>query len=85
VSSKQTKAPDDAEPTTGSRPARLTAAAWLAAVEGVALAAFGVYLLVMGLIGDPDSPAQAETGGLTLVALAVLPLAAARGLLLQRR
>ncbi|QLE73899.1 hypothetical protein FGW37_22000 [Streptomyces rectiverticillatus] len=69
----------------GPRPARLTAAAVLTGLEGVALAAAGVYLLVMGLLGKPDSPQQAETGGLTVLALAVLPLVAARGLWLRRR
>ncbi|MFI1963910.1 hypothetical protein ACH429_07195 [Streptomyces pathocidini] len=69
----------------GPRPARLTAAAVLSGVEGVALAAFGAYLLVMGLLGAPDSAEQAEMGGLTLLALAALPLVAARGLLLRRR
>jgi hypothetical protein len=91
VSSKQTRSsgnrtrsPGDPAPT-GVRPARLTAAAALAVVEGVALAVFGGYLLVMGLLGSPDSPQQAEMGGLTLLGLAALPLAAARGLLLRRR
>ncbi|MEN8651004.1 hypothetical protein ABCR94_10265 [Streptomyces sp. 21So2-11] len=63
------------------RPARLTAAAALAAVEGLALLVGGAYMLVMGLLGSPDKPEQAEMGGVTLIALAVLPLVAARGLL----
>lgn len=70
---------------TGPRPARLTAAAALTAIEGLALAGLGIYMLVVGLAGEPDSVQQAVTGGLTVVALAVLPLAAARGLLLRRR
>ncbi|MCF3102860.1 hypothetical protein IPZ58_14855 [Streptomyces roseoverticillatus] len=69
----------------GPRPARLTAAAALTGLQGLALAAAGIYLLVMGLLGKPDSPQQAETGGVTVLALAVLPLAAARGLWLLRR
>ncbi|MEU8548563.1 hypothetical protein [Streptomyces roseoverticillatus] len=69
----------------GPRPARLTAAAALTGLEGLALAAAGTYLLVMGLLGKPDSPQQAETGGVTVLALAALPLAAARGLWLLRR
>ncbi|WP_394297335.1 hypothetical protein [Streptomyces albus] len=72
-------------PPAGPRPARLSAAAALCAAEGVVLAGFGGYLLVMGLVGDPSSPQQAEMGGLTLLALAALPLLAARGLLLRRR
>ncbi|MGV9316987.1 hypothetical protein ACWDR0_33145 [Streptomyces sp. NPDC003691] len=71
-----------AEPT--PRPHRLTAAAAVSGAEGLALAGYGVYLLVMGLLGRPESPTQAETGGLTLIALGALPLIAARGLLLRR-
>ncbi|WP_435854697.1 hypothetical protein [Streptomyces triculaminicus] len=70
---------------TGPRPARLTAAAVLTGLQGLALAASGIYLLVMGLLGTPDSPQQAETGGLTVLALAALPLLAARGLWQLRR
>lgn len=66
------------------RPARLTAAAAVSGLEGLALVACGVYMLVMGLLGRPDSPSQAETGGVTLIALGVIPLAAARGLLGRR-
>ncbi|GLF94580.1 hypothetical protein [Streptomyces yaizuensis] len=66
------------------RPARLTAAAAVSAVEGLALVGYGVYLLVMGLLGRPESPVQAETGGVTLIALGAIPLIAARGLLLCR-
>ncbi|QKV92631.1 hypothetical protein HUT19_13455 [Streptomyces sp. NA02950] len=77
-------APADTAPH-GPRPARITAAAVLAAVEGVVLVGFGVYVLIMGLTGDPDSPQQAEMLGVTVLALAALPLVAARGLLLRRR
>lgn len=82
--SRAAGAPTTPEPT-GPRPARLSAAAALTAVEGLALAALGAYMLIMGLAGSPDSPQQAETGGLTVLALAVLPLVAARGLWLRRR
>ncbi|MET7760646.1 hypothetical protein ABZS86_01370 [Streptomyces sp. NPDC005355] len=74
----------DAAPA-GPRPARLTAASVLAAVEGVVLLGFGVYVLIMGLTGDPESPQQAEMLGVTVLALAALPLAAARGLWRRRR
>lgn len=84
MSSKQTSAPEPASQT-GPRPARITAAAALAALQGLALAALGISMLVMGLFGDPDSPQQAETGGMTVLALAAIPLIAARGLLLRRR
>lgn len=79
---KAAKAADAPE---GPRPARLTVAAALAAVEGLVLVGFGVYVLIMGLAGNPESPEQAETLGITVLALALLPLLAARGLWLRRR
>ncbi|KOG87328.1 hypothetical protein [Streptomyces varsoviensis] len=85
MSPKQSPNAAPAPAPAGPRPARLTAAAALAAVEGVALAGLGIYMLVMGLVGDPDNRMQAETGGVTVLVLAALPLIAARGLLLRRR
>ncbi|MCF3174922.1 hypothetical protein IPZ61_16555 [Streptomyces sioyaensis] len=82
--SRAADAPAAREPA-GPRPARLSAAAALTAVEGLALASLGAYMLLMGLTGVPDSAQQAEMGGLTVLALAVLPLVAARGLWLRRR
>lgn len=67
------------------KPSPLTAAAVLTALEGLALAGLGVYMLFVGLAGHPDSPQQAETGGVTLLALAALPLIAAHGLRKGRR
>ncbi|QNE79168.1 hypothetical protein F0344_10765 [Streptomyces finlayi] len=58
--------------------------AGLNALEGAALVVGGIYMVVMGLLGRPDSPEQAEMGGLTLIALGLIPLFAARGLLLRR-
>ncbi|MFD7920145.1 hypothetical protein ACFV3R_13085 [Streptomyces sp. NPDC059740] len=72
-------------PTSEPRPARLTAAAALTALEGAVLAVLGATMLVMGLTGRPDSPDQAEMGGVTIVALALLPLIASYGLRLRRR
>ncbi len=66
------------------KPARITLVAGLNALEGAALVIGGVYMLVMGLLGRPDSPQQAEMGGLTVIALGLIPVFAARGLL-QRR
>lgn len=63
---------------------RLTVAAAVAGLEGLALVAGGVYMLVKGFLGDPDSARQAGTGGITLIALALIPLIAARGLLARR-
>lgn len=78
VSSEQTPTTEE---TTGPRPRRLTYAALLAALEGLALVVGGVWILVLGLTGHPDDRQQAVTGGITLVVLALLPLLAARGLL----
>ncbi|MBM7168849.1 hypothetical protein JQK87_10565 [Streptomyces sp. G44] len=85
--STERKSTPEAPEAAGSRPrpARLTAAAALTALEGLALLGGGVYMLVMGLAGSPDNPRQAETGGITLIVLALLPLLAARGLLRLRR
>ncbi|MFE1246746.1 hypothetical protein [Streptomyces sp. NPDC058735] len=80
MSSEQTPTTED---TTG-RPRRLTYAALLAALEGLALVVGGVWILVLGFTGHPDDRQQAVTGGVTLVALALLPLLAARGLLALR-
>ncbi|WP_052867783.1 hypothetical protein [Streptomyces niger] len=87
-SSKQNRtaaAPTPAPGPAGPRPRRLTAAAVLTGLKGLALAALGIYMLVDGLTGAPDSPQQAEMGGITLIVLALLPLIAARGLWLRRR
>ncbi|MEU4483401.1 hypothetical protein AB0H94_00705 [Streptomyces purpurascens] len=80
MSSEQTPTPE----ATGPRPRRLTYAALLAALEGLALVVGGVWMLVLGLTGEPDDRQQAVTGGITLVVLALLPLLAARGLLGRR-
>ncbi|MEU6991846.1 hypothetical protein ABZ953_14460 [Streptomyces sp. NPDC046465] len=77
------ESPESPEP--GPRPVRVTAAAALVALEGLALLAGGVYMLAMGLAGSPDDARQAETGGITLIVLALLPLLAARGLMKLRR
>nr|WSX49853.1 hypothetical protein OG409_13390 [Streptomyces sp. NBC_00974] len=66
-------------------PRRLTAAAALTALEGLTLAGLGISMLYVGIAGDPDSPQQAETGGITLLVLSALPLIAAGGLRLGRR
>ncbi|WP_434975013.1 hypothetical protein [Streptomyces collinus] len=79
-----TEAGDGTDGTAGARPRRLTYAAALSALEGIALLVGGVWILVLGLTGDPDDRQQAVTGGVTLAVLALLPLLAARGLLLRR-
>ncbi|UXY29833.1 hypothetical protein [Streptomyces sp. HUAS TT20] len=83
MSSEQNPTTDTTE-ADGRRPRRLTYAAALAALEGAALLIGGVWMLVLGVTGDPDDRQQAVTGGVTLLVLALLPLLAARGLLLRR-
>ncbi|KOG38146.1 hypothetical protein [Streptomyces resistomycificus] len=86
MSAEQTPTPEAAEAAreAGPRPGRLTAAAALAALEGLALAVGGAWMLVEGFAGDPDDRRSAVTGGVTLIVLALLPLLAARGLLARR-
>ncbi|AVV40552.1 hypothetical protein PYK79_14985 [Streptomyces sp. ID05-04B] len=77
MSSEQTPTvPKTADP----RPRRLTYAAALAALEGLALVVGGAWMLVLGISANPDDRQQAVTGGVTLIVLALLPLLAARGL-----
>ncbi|MEE1735261.1 hypothetical protein PUR49_01705 [Streptomyces sp. BE147] len=71
-------------PQTPKKPGRIAVLAGVNALEGAALVIGGLYMLVMGLVGRPESPQQAETGGVTLIALGLIPLFAARGLLLRR-
>lgn len=61
------------------RPARLAAAAGVALVEALGLIAGGVYMLVRTLV-DGGDVTSGVTGGVTVVALGLIPLAAARGL-----
>jgi hypothetical protein len=84
VSSQQKTAPQAVDHT-ARRPGRLTAAAALAALQGVALALGGVYMMVMPLFGHPASVQEAEMGGLTVLAMAALPLVSAYGLWHARR
>ncbi|MBK0374466.1 hypothetical protein ACF07U_11535 [Streptomyces californicus] len=76
--------PSTPAPSAAKRPTRITALAGVNALEGAALAIGGLYLLIAGLLGKLESTQQAETVGITLVALGAIPLIAARGLLLLR-
>ncbi|MEU2545257.1 hypothetical protein ABZ618_07400 [Streptomyces roseolus] len=61
------------------RPARLAAAAGVALVEALGLLAGGFYMLVRTLTDGGDLTGGA-TGAVTMIALGLIPLAAARGL-----
>jgi hypothetical protein len=65
------------------RPARLAAAACVALVEALGLLAGGVYMLVRALLDGGDLT-SGVTGGVTVIALGMIPLAAARGLWRRR-
>ncbi|WP_053662089.1 hypothetical protein [Streptomyces sp. MMG1121] len=87
MSSEQKPAKDTADTTEAvaePRPRRLTYAAVLAALEGAALVVGGLWMLVIGLTGGASDRKQGVSLGITLVVLALLPLLAARGLLLRR-
>lgn len=63
----------------------LLVGAVIAFVQGAALAVWGVYDLVAGLVGTPHNRGLAELGGLVLVLIGAMPLLAGRGLLRTRR
>ncbi|CAM5438033.1 hypothetical protein [Streptomyces narbonensis] len=67
-----------------SRPNRLAAAAAVTGIEALGLLAGGVYMLVKALTDGTGDLTGAVTGAVTLVALGLIPLAAARGLWLRR-
>ncbi|MFF9148186.1 hypothetical protein ACF1BN_25370 [Streptomyces sp. NPDC014861] len=62
------------------RPNRLAAAAGVALVEAVGLLAGGAYVLVRTLLDGDADLTGGVTGGVTLLALGLIPLAAALGL-----
>ncbi|MFI0859780.1 hypothetical protein ACH4RA_05785 [Streptomyces smyrnaeus] len=66
-------------------PRRVVAAAVVTGAEGLVVAGFGLISLVLLITGRPDDMVQAATLAVTVLALSVLPLAAARGLWLRRR
>ena len=68
----------------GPRPPRLTYAAALVGLEGLALFVGGAWMLVLGMTGHPSDRQQAVTGGATVMLISLLPLLAARGLMARR-
>ncbi|MDH6112748.1 hypothetical protein P3T36_002467 [Kitasatospora sp. MAP12-15] len=71
--------------TPAARPPLLLVGAALSAVEGAALAAWGLYMTVAGLVEDTRNQGLNEFGGVVILLMGVLPLAAAWGLLRLRR
>ncbi|GAB2706573.1 hypothetical protein [Kitasatospora kifunensis] len=74
-----------AETSTAARPAKLFAAVALTAVEGAALAVWGGYMIVAGLVESTRNQGLVEYGGVVILLLGLLPLLAARALLKLRR
>ncbi|MFI9462729.1 hypothetical protein [Streptomyces xiamenensis] len=62
------------------RPRPVTTAAALTGIQGLVAAALGGSMLLLAVTGDPENPLQALTIALTVLALAVVPLAAGHGL-----
>ncbi len=81
VSSERVSTPPE---NAGPRPARLTYAAALVGLEGLALLVGGVCMIVFGATGHPSNRQQAVTGGVTVMVISLLPLLAARGLMALR-
>nr|WP_245240765.1 hypothetical protein [Streptomyces spiramenti] len=74
-----------ANPPAGDRPARISLAAALSGLQGVAIAGWGAIMLLLTFTGEPDGLVQSLTGSVTVILLAVLPLAAGHGLWRLRR
>ncbi|WP_129842417.1 hypothetical protein [Streptomyces sp. RFCAC02] len=74
-----------AAPAAAGRPRTVGAAALLCAAQGAVIAVLSVVMLILTLTGDTDDTGQAVAGGVTLLALAALPLAAGHGLWRLRR
>lgn len=68
-----------------SRPPQVTVAAALLAVEGALIAGWGLVSLVLLALGRTEARGQFAMLVVTVLLLAVLPFAAARGLWLLRR
>jgi hypothetical protein len=64
------------------RPRTLTAGAWFSIVQGVVIAAYGVYVMVAPLTSSAKTGiGMAEFAGVLLLLMGLLPLAAGRALL----
>ena len=75
----------DSKTSDPARPRSLAAAAVLLAAQGLVVVGLGVTLLVRLVVDPPEQLLSAATLAATVLVLAVLPLAAARGLWTLRR
>ncbi|BAJ30722.1 MULTISPECIES: hypothetical protein [Kitasatospora] len=72
-------------PAAAARPAPLLVGAALTALEGAAMAGWGVYNLLSGFLGADADFGRAELGGAVLLLMGLLPVLAARALLRGQR
>jgi len=79
------ESPATAPTPAAARPTPLLIGAAITALQGAALAGWGVYDLVAGPFGDSASLGRTETGGVILLLMGLLPLLAGRALLKARR
>jgi len=68
-----------------ARPAPLLVGAAITVLEGAALAGWGIYDMITGLLGDPVALGRSEAGGVVLLLMGLLPLLAGLSLLKLRR
>ncbi|GAA0669396.1 hypothetical protein GCM10010193_21720 [Kitasatospora atroaurantiaca] len=68
-----------------ARPTPLLVGAVITALEGAALAGWGIYDMITGLLGDPVALGRSEAGGVVLLLMGLLPLLAGWSLLKLRR
>ncbi|MFG2817954.1 hypothetical protein ACGFX4_00880 [Kitasatospora sp. NPDC048365] len=68
-----------------ARPTPLLVGAAITALEGAALAGWGLYDLVAGFFGDSAALGRTEMGGAVLLLMGLFPLLAGRALLRARR
>ncbi|MGW4381931.1 hypothetical protein [Kitasatospora sp. NPDC004531] len=67
------------------RPVPLLVGAGITALEGAAMAGWGVYDLISGFLGDDAAFGRTEMGGAVLLLMGLLPLLAGRALLRGQR
>ncbi|GAA2256344.1 MULTISPECIES: hypothetical protein [Kitasatospora] len=82
MTAETTQAPGGPTP---DRPAPLLRGAVITALEGAVLTGWGIYDMVSGLLGDSAALGRSEFGGVILLVMGLLPLAAARALFGLRR
>ncbi|KQV23782.1 MULTISPECIES: hypothetical protein [unclassified Kitasatospora] len=68
-----------------ARPTALLVGAAITALQGTALAGWGLYDIVAGFLWDAPAQGRSELGGVILLLMGALPILAGRALLKARR